>query len=89
MCDNMNRLKLILPDLICNDYESVASIKSEVEAEMGRSVLDQEVHEALCSLRLEGKVTAYIFDESIWNYVVSQPSPEDPLQDFWWFAEVE
>lgn len=82
----LNALEISVLGWILYDYESPHTISGNVAQDLGRSVTEQEVLEALTALAIHGLATPFNYDASTQSYRKVQINEEKKTNDLWFFA---
>jgi hypothetical protein len=71
---------------VAEDYEAARTITSDIARDLGRSVSEVEVTQALLELARAGSVQAYVYDTSTQRYRAVSPAEAEVAKEAWFKA---
>jgi hypothetical protein len=71
---------------VADDYEAAHTITSDIARDLGRSISESEVMQALVALARAGAVQAYVYDVSAQRYRTISPAEAEAAKEPWFMA---
>jgi hypothetical protein len=71
---------------VAEDYEAAHTITSDIARDLGRSISEAEVTQALLELARAGAVQAYVYDVSSQRYRTISPAEAEAAKEAWFMA---
>ena len=71
---------------VAEDYESAGTITSDIVRDLGRSISEAEVTQALLELARAGTVQAYVYDSGAQRYRSVSPAEAEAAKEAWFMA---